>query len=147
MTMSETQGPESATTQGAQGQTPFVAIGGAEMIARLVDAFYPRVQRDPMLAPIFPEDIAPVRDKQYMFLTQFLGGPPLYSQRFGHPMLRARHLPHAITPARAEAWLRCMREAMDECGLSGPVREGVYERLKMTAYHMVNRPDDESPSS
>jgi hemoglobin len=133
--------------QDTQGKTPFEAIGGAEMIARLVDAFYPRVQRDPLLGPIFPADITPVRDKQYLFLTQFLGGPPLYSQRFGHPMLRARHLPHPITPARAEAWLRCMREAMDECKLSGPVREGVYERLKMTAWHMVNRPDEDPPTS
>jgi hemoglobin len=122
--------------------SPYELIGGAETIARLVDAFYPRVQRDPDLFPIFPEDITPVRDKQYLFLTQFLGGPPLYSQEYGHPMLRARHMPHPVTPRRADAWLRCMQEAMDEIGLAGEVRDYIFERLTMTAHHMVNRPDE-----
>ncbi len=123
-------------------QTPFELIGGADGIARLVDAFYPRVQRDPDLAPIFPDDIAPVRDKQHLFLTQFLGGPSLYSERHGSPMLRARHLPHAVTPRRRDAWLRCMSAAMDEIGLTGDVREFVFARLVQVAHHMVNLPDD-----
>lgn len=122
--------------------SPYESIGGARTVARLVDAFYTRVQRDPDLAPIFPEDITPVRDKQYSFLTQFLGGPPLYAQEYGHPMLRARHMPHPVTPVRAEAWLRCMRAAMDEIGLAGEVRDYIFERLTLTAHHMVNRPDE-----
>lgn len=124
--------------QTRDAQSPYEAIGGAETIARLVDAFYPRVQKHPDLAPIFPDDIKPVRDKQYLFLSQFLGGPPLYSNRYGSPMLRARHLPHPITPRRAEAWLQCMSEAMDEIGLQGEVRDYIFERLTMTAHHMVN---------
>lgn len=127
--------------QTGDSQSPFETVGGAETIAKLVDAFYPRVQKHPDLAPIFPEDIQPVRDKQYLFLTQFLGGPPLYSNRFGSPMLRARHLPHPITPRRAAAWLQCMKEAMDDIGLQGEIREFVFERLSMTAHHMVNTPD------
>ena len=123
-------------------QTPFELMGGSDTIQRLVDVFYPRVQADPDLAPIFPEDITPVRDKQYLFLTQFLGGPPLYSEQYGHPMLRARHLPHAVTPRRRDAWLRCMAAAMDEIGLAGDVREFVFARLVQVADHMVNRPDD-----
>lgn len=129
---------------GFASASPYDRIGGAETIARLVDAFYPRVKRDPDLAPIFPEDITPVRDKQYLFLTQFLGGPPLYSQEYGHPMLRARHMPHPVTPRRAEAWLRCMRAAMDEIGLAGEARDYIFERLTLTARHMINRPDEES---
>ena len=123
-------------------QTPFELLGGADAIRRLVDAFYPRVQADPDLAPIFPADITPVRDKQYLFLTQFLGGPPLYSEQYGHPMLRARHLQHPVTPRRREAWLRCMVAAMDEVGISGDVRDFVYGRLVQVADHMVNRPDE-----
>ena len=123
-------------------QTPFELVGGSDTIRRLVDAFYPRVQADPDLAPIFPDDITPVREKQYLFLTQFLGGPPLYSERHGHPMMRARHLPHPVTPRRRDAWLRCMGAAMDEIGLSGDVRQFVFARLAQVADHMVNRPDD-----
>lgn len=124
--------------------SPYEKIGGEETIARLVDAFYPRVVKHEDLKPIFPQDIKPVRDKQFLFLTQFLGGPPLYSTMYGHPMLRARHMPHEITPKRAAAWLSCMREAMDEIGLAGEMRSFIEERLTMTAHHMVNRPDDET---
>lgn len=123
-------------------QTPFALMGGAPAVRRLVDAFYPRVQADPDLAAIFPADITPVREKQYLFLTQFLGGPALYSERYGPPMLRARHLPHAVTPRRREAWLQCMSAAMDDVGLSGDIRAFVYGRLIQVADHMVNRPDD-----
>jgi hemoglobin len=116
-------------------------IGGAGTVRRLVEAFYPRVQRDPDLAPIFPADIRPVMEKQYLFLTQFLGGPPLYSERYGPPMLRARHLPHPITPRRRDAWLRCMAAALEDIGLPEEVRTFVLARLTPVADHMVNRPD------
>ena len=114
-------------------------IGGKETIDRLVGAFYPRVVADPDLAPLFADsDIQEVARKQSMFLTQFLGGPMLYTEEFGHPMMRYRHLPFEITPKRAEAWLSCMREAMDEIGLSGEVRDFFYARLTQVAHHMVN---------
>ncbi|MCY0875788.1 MAG: globin [Firmicutes bacterium] len=122
-------------------QSPYEAIGGADTIRRLVDAFYRRVVKDPDLSPIFPEDITPVRDKQYLFLTQFLGGPPLYSEQHGHPMLRARHMPHPINSRRAQAWLNCMRAAMDETQLQGEMRDFIFERLTLTAHHMINQPD------
>ncbi len=98
--------------------TIYERIGGDETITRIVESFYPRVQKDPLLAPIFPKGdaIRPVMEKQRRFLTQFFGGPPLYSQLYGHPRMRARHLPFPITPRRAEAWLRCMAEALDEAG-------------------------------
>ncbi len=88
----------------------YEAMGGADGIRKLVEAFYPKVQEHPLLAPLFPEDIAPVMEKQYMFLTQFFGGPPLFSEQYGHPMMRARHMAFPITPERAEAWLGCMKK-------------------------------------
>ncbi|MBX6394266.1 MAG: globin [Alicyclobacillaceae bacterium] len=126
-------------------KTPYELIGGAEALRRLVEAFYKRVAEHPDLKPIFPEDLAPVRERQYKFLTQFLGGPPLYSQEYGHPMLRARHMRFPITPKRAKAWLSCMSEAMDEAGIQGPIRDFVFERLTLTARHMVNTPDGQEP--
>ncbi len=119
-------------------ETFYEMIGGSETLSRLVDTFYDLVKKHPDLAPIFPDDLTDTKEKQYMFLTQFLGGPSLYSDRHGHPMLRARHMPFPITPKRAEAWLSCMSEAMDQTGIAGPIREAIFERLKLTAYHMVN---------
>ncbi|MDX8364423.1 globin [Cytobacillus sp. IB215665] len=121
--------------------TPFVAIGGEQFIDKLVDEFYLRVKQHAELAPIFPNDLTETARKQKQFLTQYLGGPNHYTTEHGHPMLRARHMPFEITPTRASAWLQCMREAMDAVNLNGPVREEFYNRLVLTAQHMVNTPD------
>ncbi|WP_314002557.1 globin [uncultured Paenibacillus sp.] len=119
------------------------AIGGAPAVRRLVEAFYPRVQAHPLLSPLFPEDITPVMEKQYMFLTQFFGGPSLYSDRHGHPMMRARHLPFPITKERADAWLGCMRGALAESGLPEELQTLVLQRLSGPAYHFINTGDGE----
>jgi hemoglobin len=121
--------------------TPFEVIG-EEKLHRLVDAFYSRVSKDPDLAPIFPSGFSEIARKQKQFLTQYLGGPPLYSFEHGHPMMRARHLPFKITPKRAKAWLACMADAMDEVELTGPTRDNFYSRLVLTAQHMINTPDE-----
>jgi hemoglobin len=123
--------------------TFYEKIGGASKIRALVEAFYSHVQVHPLLKPLFPEDIRPVIEKQYLFLTQFLGGPPLYTEKYGHPMLRARHLPFPITPSRANAWLDCMSQAMKEVGITGAEREAFFGRLIIAAHHMVNQPDVE----
>ncbi|MBP3041851.1 globin [Bacillaceae bacterium Marseille-Q3522] len=122
--------------------TPFDAIG-EETLHLLVDAFYRRVGQHPDLAPIFPKDLTETARKQKQFLTQYLGGPALYSAEHGHPMLRARHLPFQITETRAKAWLTCMSEAMDEVGLDGPLRNDFYQRLVLTAHHMINTDENE----
>ncbi|SFE73773.1 globin domain-containing protein [Alteribacillus iranensis] len=121
---------------------PFDYIGGSEVIEQLVDTFYGNVKQHPDLYPIFPDDLTETARKQKQFLTQFLGGPPLYTEEHGHPMLRARHLPFPITPTRAEAWLDCMSRAMDEVGLEGPAREDFFRRLTLAAHHMVNTTDE-----
>ncbi|SDW81526.1 hemoglobin [Marininema mesophilum] len=118
-------------------------MGGDSTIRQIVESFYPRVQQDPLLAPLFPEDIAETIEKQRLFLTQFFGGPPLYSQIHGHPRLRARHMPFPITPHHAEAWLRNMDAALDDVGISGSLREEMWSRLTSTAVHMVNRLPEE----
>ncbi|WP_078555163.1 globin [Bacillus alkalicellulosilyticus] len=123
-------------------ETPYDAIGGYEFLDKLVDTFYKNVQDEPILAPLFPNDLTETARKQKQFLTQFLGGPTLYSDEHGHPMLRARHMPFTITPKHAEAWLTCMRKAMDEVKFTGELREQIYARLTFTAHHMVNHPND-----
>jgi hemoglobin len=117
-------------------------IGGQETIDKLVEAFYPRVYADEELRPLFEGDMEEIKRKQRMFLPQFLGGPALYSQEFGPPAMRDRHLPFEVTPKRAQCWLRCMKEAFHEIGLyDQPAGRAFYDRLTQVAGIMVNSPD------
>lgn len=119
----------------------YEALGGDRSLRLIVEAFYPKVQAHPLLGPLFPEDINPVMEKQHMFLTQFFGGPTLFSDAFGHPMMRARHMPFEITPQRAEAWLDCMNRALQDVGIEDELRQFVIERLSGPAHHFVNTPE------
>ncbi|WP_188455650.1 globin domain-containing protein [Virgibacillus oceani] len=121
--------------------TMFEAIGGFDSIDRLVTAFYKRVGKHPDLIPIFPEDLTETARKQRMFLTQFFGGPRLYSEERGNPMMRRRHLPFEITPTRKDAWLECMAAALEEAEIEEPYRTAIFEKLTMTAHHMMNTPE------
>lgn len=122
----------------------YAEIGGQETIDKLVEAFYPKVYADPDLSPLFEGDMEEIKRKQKLFLPQFLGGPALYSQEFGPPAMKERHIPFPVTPKRATCWLRCMREAFEEIGLfDNPAGEAFYSRLTQVAAIMVNRADEE----
>ncbi|MUV36510.1 Group 2 truncated hemoglobin YjbI [Lentibacillus sp. JNUCC-1] len=121
--------------------TIYEAIGGADTIDRLVTAFYKRVGKHPLLTPIFPDDLTETARKQRLFLTQFFGGPRLYTEERGHPMMRRRHLPFPITPVRRDAWLACMDAALNEAEIQEPYRTAIFDKLTMTANHMMNTPD------
>ncbi|MCR9172721.1 MAG: globin [bacterium] len=86
---------------------------GPEKLRAIVDSFYDLVFVNEIIGPLFQTDKSLIRDKQYQFLTQFLGGPHLYSASYGHPRMRMRHLPHKIDQVAMEEWLRCMRKAID----------------------------------
>lgn len=115
-------------------------LGGEKGVRALVESFYPIVQQNEQLAPLFPEDIQPVIDKQYMFLSQFFGGPGLFSEAFGHPMMRARHMHFEVTVERAEAWLACMDQALTQIGVEEPLHAFILQRLSGPAHHFVNTP-------
>ncbi|WP_163972043.1 globin domain-containing protein [Oceanobacillus halotolerans] len=121
--------------------TIYEAIGGFDTIDQLVTAFYRRVGQHEKLIPIFPDDLTETARKQRLFLTQFFGGPKLYTEDRGHPMLRRRHMPFTITPERRDAWLDCMDKALDEVGIEEPYRTAMFEKLTMTAHHMMNTPE------
>ncbi|MFA9555802.1 globin [Evansella sp. AB-rgal1] len=118
-------------------KTPYEILG-KEKLSSLVDTFYELVAKDPELSLIFPDDLHETARKQKQFLTQFLGGPPLYTTEHGHPMLRARHMPFTITPSRANAWMLCMNEAMEHTNIKEPLRSQILSRLSYTAKHMIN---------
>jgi hemoglobin len=112
---------------------------GAENVRALVEKFYDLVFADPQISPLFKNDKNEIKEKQYLFLTQFLGGPDLYSEKFGHPRLRARHMPHPITQEDAVAWLKCMSAAIDTLPVSAAIKEELFARFPQTALFMVNK--------
>jgi hemoglobin len=124
-------------------KSPYFLIGEREGVEKLATVFYTLVSKDPILSPLFPEDLTETAYKQTQFLSQFLGGPSFYTEEFGHPMLRARHMPFPITNKHAEAWLSCMEKALTIQKLEPQLKEFILSRLKMTAYHMVNTENSE----
>lgn len=127
--------------------SPFEALGGAEGVRRLVDRFYDLMDASPEAATIralHAPSLRQSREKLYLYLTGWTGGPPLYEERFGHPRLRARHLPFAIGARERDEWLWCMERALDAHELPDAVRVHLRERLRHLADHMRNLPTDES---
>jgi hemoglobin len=121
-------------------KTIYERIGGDESIRKIVDTFYPKVYENEELSPLFEGDINEIKRKQWMFLTQLTGGGALYSDEFGPPNMRARHMPFEITPVRAQAWLKLMHETLTETGLiETDGGKALFERLSQIAPIMINR--------
>ena len=122
----------------------FAHVGGEPAVRRLVDTFYDLMDRLPEvrgLRALHPPSLDGSRDKLHWFLVGWMGGPPLYISRFGHPRLRARHLPFPIGVAERDAWLRCMNEALDECIADPAARAILREAFAQLADHMRNQPE------
>src|SRR5438067_2359561 len=105
--------------------TVYELIGGDAGVRALVDRFYDLMELDPkyaLLRSLHPERLDGSRDKLYMFLSGWLGGPALYVEKHGHPRLRARHLPFAIATPERDQWLACMRQAIDDSGVREELR-------------------------
>src|SRR5712692_1138517 len=121
-----------------QPQTVFEVVGGLETFRRLVDAFYDRVETDPLLRPMYPADLTESREHLSLFLAQFFGGPGTYSAQRGHPRLRWRHLPFTIDAAGQDAWLANMRAAVEETALPEPARSVMLAYFEQTANFLMN---------
>lgn len=111
---------------------------GAAKLREIVQTFYPLVKAEPLLTDLFPENLSETMNKQEAFLTGFLGGPPLYHQTYGHPMLRGRHIKFQITPARARAWFECFSEAVNSVDLEPQIKIELLEAVSRVAAAMVN---------
>ncbi|MFN7146825.1 MAG: group II truncated hemoglobin [Myxococcota bacterium] len=122
--------------------TLYDAIGGDAGVRRLVDRFYDHMDVLPETATLramHPPDLAESRDKLYWFLSGWLGGPPLYVERKGHPRLRARHLPFAVDTDARDQWMRCMDLALAEVVPDEGLRQPLQGALHRLATHMINR--------
>ena len=114
-------------------------VGGEATFRRLVDAFYARVEADPLLRPMFPPDTEAGKRAQFLFLAQFFGGPTTYAEERGHPRLRMRHAPFVIDQEARDHWLRHMLDALDEVGIEEPMRSMMTSYFERASLHMINQ--------
>ena len=118
-------------------KTPYELIG-QKALYQMIDHFYQLVEKDSRINHLFPGDFKETSRKQKQFLTQFLGGPDLYTQEHGHPMLKRRHMEFTISEYERDAWLENMHTAIQHAELPAGVGDYLFERLRLTAHHMVN---------
>jgi hemoglobin len=119
--------------------TVYELVGGEATFRRLVDTFYAKVEADEILRAVFPEDLESGKEWQYLFLMQYWGGPSQYAEVRGHPRLRMRHFPFAITVDSRNRWVRYMNEAIDEVGIRDPARSMMREYFERAGTAMINR--------
>jgi hemoglobin len=121
----------------------FDRVNGAQFFVDLVDHFYLGVAGDPLLRPLYPDDLTEPKRHLALFLMQYWGGPATYSEQRGHPRLRMRHVPFVIGPAERDAWLRHMRRAVEQMegeGLSADDAEEMRAYFAMAAHSLLNAP-------
>lgn len=120
----------------------FETLGGEQGLRQLVDAFYDRMDSAAdynLLRSLHPPHLDGSRDKLFWFLCGWSGGPQHFQQRFGHPRLRARHLPFAIGTVERDQWLACMADALRQCAVSEPARAALWPALSGLADWMRNQ--------
>jgi hemoglobin len=119
--------------------TLYAEIGGHETIARIVEVFYEGVVDDEVLRPLYPdEDLGPAAARLTMFLVQYWGGPNTYSTQRGHPRLRIRHVPFAVTPDARDRWLRHFRAGLDAVDLTPDQDARFWAYVQHAAQFLVN---------
>jgi hemoglobin len=122
----------------------FARVGGEQFFTDLVDHFYLAVAGDPLLRPLYPDDLIESRRHLALFLMQYWGGPSTYNEERGHPRLRMRHAPFVVGPAERDAWLRHMRGAVDRMVETDRLTASDAEELRayfdMAAHSLVNAP-------
>ena len=118
-------------------------FGGEVFFADLVSQFYARVATNEILRPMYPErDMAGAAKRLEMFLAQYWGGPTTYQEERGHPRLRMRHAGFKIGPAAKDAWLQCMRAAVDGMDMQPDAKEKLWRYLESAAEHLLNSFED-----
>lgn len=127
--------------------TPYEMLGGDAGIRSLVDRFYDLMDSAPEAATVralHASSLKASRDKLYLYLSYWTGGPSTYVEQRGHPRLRMRHMPFTISTRERDEWLWCMDRALDEHPMPGWLREDLRQRLHGLADHMRNQPRSES---
>lgn len=124
--------------------TPFQWIGGEDAVRGLTDRFYDLMELEPrfaILRGVHGNSLDTARDRLFWFLCGWLGGPQHYVERFGHPRLRARHLPFAIGVVERDQWLACMEQAMKDLSVPDGLQVFLRQQFAGTADWMRNQPE------
>jgi hemoglobin len=123
-------------------KTLFERVGGEATFEQLVSHFYALVSVNPILRPMYPDDdFQAASERLMLFLMQYWGGPHTYSEMRGHPRLRMRHAQFLIDSKARDAWLACMKSAVDELKIEESDREELWNYLEMAAQSLVNTPE------
>ena len=118
----------------------FTRVGGEQFFVDLVDHFYAGVAGDPLLRPLYPDDLSESGHHLALVLMQYWGGPATYLEQRGHPRLRMRHMPFVIGPAERDAWLRHMTAAVDRMELADDDADELRAYFVMAAGSLMNAP-------
>jgi hemoglobin len=124
--------------------TPYEQLGGDAGVRRLVDRFYDLVDSAPearTIRALHATSLKASREKLYLYLTTWTGGPPVYTEKYGHPRLRMRHFPFRIGIRERDEWLWCMNKALSEQEIPENLRTFLRQRFQALADHMRNQPD------
>lgn len=122
----------------------FGRIGGEAVIEQLVTRFYDIMQVSPNAKEILelhPKDLSGARTKLYEFLVGWMGGPPIYIEKYGHPRLRMRHIHVAIGELERDQWMYCINTAMQELAIKSPLQEELQQAFYKVADFMRNKED------
>ncbi|MCU4675884.1 group II truncated hemoglobin [Catenovulum sp. 2E275] len=124
-----------------QQNTPYTLIGGESQVNKLANRFYDIMENDPHAAEllaIHPQPMDSIRQRFFEFLSGWLGGPDLFVEKYGHPRLRARHLPFKVTPHQRDLWMLCMNQALDEVVSHPALKKELQKSFYQLATHMIN---------
>ncbi|NBC37158.1 globin [Novosphingobium sp. FSY-8] len=124
--------------------TPYATLGGEPFVRALVARFYALMDSLPQAAAcraVHPPSLDRAQEKLFEYLTGWLGGPPLYTDKYGHPRLRMRHFVAPIGPAEINGWLICFRQAWGELVPPSPMADEILTRVEALGWHMANQPE------
>lgn len=125
-------------------QSPYELLGGEVGVRRLVDTFYDHMEQEPksrQLRDMHAKSLRGSREKLFLFLSGWLGGPDLYVQKYGHPRLRQRHLPFSIDSRARDQWMHCMKLALNDMAIDPALEHKLLAAFQATADHMRNTSD------
>jgi len=124
--------------------TPYEMLGGEQVLKDIVRRFYQIMDAMPEaqgVRAMHPADLKTSEEKLFMFMSGWLGGPSLFIEKFGHPRLRARHLPFKIDKSERDQWMLCMVQAFEDSNVQEPLRSELLNALLSLADHMRNVPE------
>lgn len=122
-------------------QTQYEQLGGEPGVRAIAERFYTIMESDPQAAELLalhPQPLDDIRQRFFEFLSGWFGGPPLFEQKYGHPRLRARHLPFRVDEKMRDQWLHCMYQVLDEQLTNTLLKQQVKAQFTRLAHHMIN---------